>query len=632
MTSNKSRLVRVALSSVFLLLTSLVPMTTPARAADATAPVAPAVTAPPVAAPPVEKATPHTDWSFTDFRHTPIQSGGRVKPLDSFAREATLFLTGRRQFENWDPSDLLMSWIANPRAWEGYPFVKVSRIDVRRELQLDENRTYFTPRELFGNFALLQYAQHMDAKAATGSETMSGKTDRGAKVGPRDAELREVLGRLELFRDVVAGTSWLVIPRPGGAAWVALAPDSHVPPPVANANDDRIRSHFVDLVKSYKAGDGTAFERASRVARAGVEGEVPAWDGHLERSLALEVFYNRVRPFEIAWIFYLAGALMWLVAPGKITQFKRSSDNGSGALRRRAAMVLTGIAITAHVVGFGIRCYIAGRPPVTNMYESIIWVSFGVFAFSFILYLVQRLSITIIVGSVMASIGLIAADAAPAMMDPGLHPLVPVLRDNFWLTIHVLTITLGYSAFALTLGLGDVTLWNFFSQDRAKSRATPGTPAASAATQLRIQSLTQLTYRAMQFGVVLLAAGTILGGVWADYSWGRFWGWDPKEVWALIALLCYLAVLHGRMTSWIKPFAFAAWTVVAFSSVVMAWYGVNFVLGVGLHSYGFASGGTGYVIAGVGAQLSYVILIAIHHAVVNRTITLRPAAPMVTPS
>ncbi|NQW44239.1 MAG: cytochrome c biogenesis protein CcsA, partial [Deltaproteobacteria bacterium] len=115
-------------------------------------------------------------------------------------------------------------------------------------------------------------------------------------------------------------------------------------------------------------------------------------------------------------------------------------------------------------------------------------------------------------------------------------------------------------------------------------------------------------YRAMQIGVVLLAAGTILGGVWADYSWGRFWGWDPKEVWALIALLLYLAVLHGRFSGWLRGFGFAATTVVSFLGVLMAWYGVNFVLGVGLHSYGFGSGGMGWVMSYVGIQVAFIIL------------------------
>src|SRR5262249_19984530 len=150
-----------------------------------------------------------------------------------------------------------------------------------------------------------------------------------------------------------------------------------------------------------------------------------------------------------------------------------------------------------------------------------------------------------------------------------------------------------YAAFALTLGLANVSLWHFFRADK---------PGAS----IRIASMNQLTYRAMQFGVVLLAAGTILGGVWADYSWGRFWGWDPKEVWALIALLCYVTILHARFTGWVGQFAFAAWSIVAFLSVIMAWYGVNFVLGVGLHSYGFSSGGFAPIATFVGLQMAWV--------------------------
>ncbi|MDR3606875.1 MAG: cytochrome c biogenesis protein CcsA [Oligoflexia bacterium] len=563
-----------------------------------------------------EMAPRHEGWSFSDFRAIPIQSGGRIKPLDSFAREAALFATGRRQFEGFDPADLLISWIAFPREWENHRFVKISRIDVRRELQLDESRVYFSPSELFNNFALLQYARNMDASAA-GSETMSGKSDRGRKESPREQELGNVLSRLTLFRDIVAGNAWLVIPHADGP-WVSLAGGGASAQPPAPAEDEAIRAHFVDLIKAYQAGDMAAFDRASSVARAAVESRVPDWDGHMARSLGLEVFYNRMHPFQFAWILYLAGALMWLVSPGKLLRLSKEQAS-SARVRRVLAGTLTSLAVICHVGGFLIRCYIAGRPPVTNMYESIIWVSFGVFAFAFILYLIQRLSITLIVASALSTVGLIAADSAPAMMDPGLHPLVPVLRDNFWLTIHVLTITLGYSAFALTLGLANVTLWNFFMIDRAGADASDA-PVARA----RIQTLNQLTYRAMQFGVVLLAAGTILGGVWADYSWGRFWGWDPKEVWALIALLCYLAVLHGRMTSWIKPFAFAVWTVVAFSSVVMAWYGVNFVLGVGLHSYGFASGGTGYVVGGVGLQLAYVLVIALHHIWTSKMAMVAP--------
>jgi ABC-type transport system involved in cytochrome c biogenesis permease subunit len=110
-------------------------------------------------------------------------------------------------------------------------------------------------------------------------------------------------------------------------------------------------------------------------------------------------------------------------------------------------------------------------------------------------------------------------------------------------------------------------------------------------TAAKIKPLANFVYRAMQVGVLLVAAGTILGGVWADYSWGRFWGWDAKEVWALITLLVYLVPLHGRFAGWVNTFGLVMASVVCFLSVLMAWYGVNFVIGVGLHTYGFGHGG-----------------------------------------
>jgi ABC-type transport system involved in cytochrome c biogenesis permease subunit len=131
-------------------------------------------------------------------------------------------------------------------------------------------------------------------------------------------------------------------------------------------------------------------------------------------------------------------------------------------------------------------------------------------------------------------------------------------------------------------------------ETRARAPRTAKADARALSMQetvMMIKPVVNFIYAAMAVGVVLVTAGTILGGVWADYSWGRFWGWDPKEVWALITLLVYLIPLHGRFAGWVNTFGLAMLSIVCFSSVLMAWYGVNFVLGVGLHSYGFTEGG-----------------------------------------
>lgn len=165
-------------------------------------------------------------------------------------------------------------------------------------------------------------------------------------------------------------------------------------------------------------------------------------------------------------------------------------------------------------------------------------------------------------------------------------PLQPVLRDNFWLTIHVLTIVSSYAAGALAWGLGLLSLgYYLLGRYRPGGVGRPSQPPAACA------ELAGFIYKAMQVAVMLLAAGTILGGLWADVSWGRFWGWDPKEVWALVSLLAYLVVLHGRYAGWIGNFGLAAGAVVGAAVIGMSWYGVNFLLGAGLHSYGFGQGG-----------------------------------------
>jgi ABC-type transport system involved in cytochrome c biogenesis permease subunit len=189
------------------------------------------------------------------------------------------------------------------------------------------------------------------------------------------------------------------------------------------------------------------------------------------------------------------------------------------------------------------------------------------------------------------------------VLDEGFSPLQPVLRDNFWLLIHVLTIVSSYGAGALAWGLGNIALFYYLFgkyQEPVTSGHLPAghRPATDdfVATVTRrppveCATLANYTYKVVQVAVLLLITGTILGGLWADVSWGRFWGWDPKEVWALISGLVYLAILHGRYSGWFGNFGMAVGSVLGASAIIFSWYGVNFYLGVGLHAYGFGSGG-----------------------------------------
>ncbi|MBI3468321.1 MAG: cytochrome c biogenesis protein CcsA [Planctomycetes bacterium] len=230
----------------------------------------------------------------------------------------------------------------------------------------------------------------------------------------------------------------------------------------------------------------------------------------------------------------------------------------------------------------------------------------------------------IFVGFLGWLIALYGSLGSASVLNSEFSPLQPVLRDNFWLTIHVLTIVSSYGAGALAWGLGNLALGYYlfgryrdpvspveFSEDH---RPAGDMAAAPIATGRRppdeCHTLAHFTYKAMQVAVLLLAAGTILGGLWADVSWGRFWGWDPKEVWALISLLVYLAILHGRYAGLFGNFGLALGSVLGATAIAMSWYGVNFVLGAGLHSYGFGDSAQGqWYVAGVVA-LDWLFMIA----------------------
>lgn len=546
-------------------------------------------------------------WSFRGMGEIPVQAGGRIKPFDSYARDIVLQITGRRTFEGWDPVELLLSWLADPRGWETKPFIMITRKDVKRQLGLDEERSRFSPKELFIESFMADYANSMN-QARGGLSAQATPIGRTSKPDARDEELKRLFERVSVYRAVVSGDAWPVIPVPAPAAWGTLSLGAHhgedVPTAIAALPGKEVRKAYVELFTGYMNSSSERFASAVIDVRAAVTKEMGAeWNEDTARVISAELLYNRMHPYQLAWIAYLLAALLWAISiwlsSAGVMEVQKTAV-GLGRKFTRFALPVTFIGIALHIFGMGLRSYIAGRPPVTNMYESIVWVSFGVMLFATVLWFIQRNSILFAVATALSAIGLIVSDAAPAMIDPSIHPLVPVLRSNYWLLIHVLTITLSYAAFALTLGLGNVALWFFLKGEEHTQEGAK-----------KIATLNLLSYRAMQFGVVLIAAGTILGGIWADYSWGRFWGWDPKEVWALIVLLGYIAILHARFAGWMRPFGFAAWNVVAFTLVMMAWYGVNFVLGVGLHSYGFSSGGQSTVAIFVAIQLAYVAGVAI---------------------
>jgi len=513
-----------------------------------------------------------------EFESLAIQDGGRVKPFDTFARESVQVLTGSTVSQGKSPTELVLAWLFIPNEWSNKDFISIKHLQLKKDLGLPETQNYVSPMGLVHNpklaplFAKLNQLQK-DKK----------------KLDPYQQAVQRINTQLALYQEIISGQALRILPQAISPDWIPLAELQGEP-----------RKTFEKVVEGYFSGitknDDSLFKSSvvdfKSMARAVAPRVYPS-----DNQLQMEMTYNKMHPFRLAYIFYLISAFIFVFS----LKFPKQNSLHKTAL----GVMIAGWCV--HVVGFAFRCYIAGRPPVSNMYESVIWVSLGCLTFGLIFELIYKRNYIGLAATSVATICLIIGDSVPAVLDQSIRPLEPVLRSNYWLTIHVLTITLSYAAFALSMGIGNIALSYYVRGIEEQNKE-------------KLQALALFLYRAVQVGVLLLTAGTILGGVWADYSWGRFWGWDPKETWALIADLGYLAVLHGRFSGWLRTFGTIAATVCCFTGVVMAWYGVNFVLGVGLHSYGFGGGGVHYVTSVVVIQLLYVAWAGFQHKkVLNKT-------------
>ncbi len=512
-------------------------------------------------------------FDFKQFGLLAIQDGGRRKPIDTFARESLIRINARstytdRNGRKWQPLDFVLSALLETHDWQNEPMILLSLGKLKEQLGLPVTQRRFTFAQLSALPELNRIAN--EAHARRKAEQPLDRVQN---------EAMNVSERMALLAHIMDGSALLFVPAPKNEIdpWV-------VPPEFSRYYTEEqfapARTSLQETATAYANGDGFQFSGASKNLRDNLRALSPAIYPQ-DRQLQLEYSSNHLEAFYRAiWLYALAFFILLFA------HLRRS-----GPALRGIGVVIALAAIALHATGIILRCLIAGRPPVTNMYESIIWVSFAVSFFGMIFFLRYRTLVYLLAALPATLLALLLVHQMPIAMPASIDPLVPVLRDNFWLTIHVLTITLSYAAFLLACAFGHILLFRYARDPRGARADAP---------------MHFWLYRVLQLGVLLLAAGTILGGVWANYSWGRFWGWDPKETWALIALLCYITTLHGRLAGWWTQFGLVVASVICFLAVLMAWYGVNFVLGKGLHSYGFGIGGETYVVTLVIVDLAFV--------------------------
>ena len=492
--------------------------------------------------------------SLTGFEigDIPLQDEGRIKPLDTFARNHLLAFYGKRSIKELDmgATDWIINLILNPENGRDQKIFNIRNPEVASSLFLDwtnEHKYSFnqiTPG-LSEQSSMLEMIDQKDASDRTVYEK----------------QLYEISRNILRFEEISYLKALKFIPPSNNSEsgeW--LSPFDFILKGIpANENQEAILNSLQMYLANRLAGND--LEMSSALNR--YEMALSTFQGINVKvdNLKKETWMNRVNLFYISLGLYLLSfiflSISWMIKP---------------ILLNRVAYLLLISGTVIHGYGIFLRMQIMERPPVTTLYESVIFVSLIIMALAVLLEYFRKDGLGIFVGSVSGSVLHYVGFSYAADGDT-LGMLVAVLNSNFWLATHVTTITIGYGASLMAGCVGHLYL---IQEIRGVN---------SASLKSIFNNLFGITLLALFFTLF----GTILGGIWADQSWGRFWGWDPKENGALLIVLWQLMMIHMRLSGLAKPKEFALGMALNNIIVALAWFGVN-LLQVGLHSYGFDDG------------------------------------------
>ncbi|MCP4155998.1 MAG: cytochrome c biogenesis protein CcsA [bacterium] len=595
--------------------------------------------------------------SLEKFRRVVVLEQGREKPLDTFAQNILKQISGRSKFQG-EPA---IHWLARlvfdrdvshndkiflitnvdvldsiniarqGKARERYSYsqlnpgirklrqlaFKASKIQpndrefIENELialynkiylyqQLMASFTFLTPGRDFSvtqpeNFAALgfdttrkdfcyldQAEKRLQINKLAAIERGKGK-GTGEEVTEAGKEITRIATQLENWKQYYSDLPFTIIPSVAKTMegdetkkWIspwdlAFKVNRVIPPQLI---------HLREAVNAYKEGRQSGFDQALEQFAKSLSA-LPGSDIRLE-AINLEVIYNKVDPFYKAMFFYGFAVIFLLV-----------SFMAQKKWFYRFSFLLLSLGFILQIAGVCARMYIRQRPPVTNLYETFLFTGLITVLLGIILELWKKRNLGIATGGLAGLVMLMIAGKY-ALEGDTMGMLVAVLDSNFWLAIHVITIILGYAGIVLSGFIGHVYL--------VQKIVKPGNSKL-------LKDTFQAVYATQAFGLVFTFLGTVLGGIWADQSWGRFWGWDPKENGALLILLWALILFHARLAGWIKETGFTFGTLVGVIFVSLAWFGVN-LLGVGLHSYGFTTGVAKSLFLFISFELIYITVAA----------------------
>lgn len=568
-------------------------------------------------------------YDVVGFGALPTLVNGRVKPLDTVARTTLLVLQGRQRVTTSDgrallPAEWLLDVLYRPELANTYPVFEIVHPDVLalfdvttaqgaggkrfaitqlanglaeldRQAKLADEvdnaaRTTFQRAviQLRDNLVLYQHLQM--SLIPVGSDdyfdqlpklpaALSGPRAPGMQ-RPQDPVAAKLVLDLSQQFGVMDTEGYLrpVPPETGlGDVMAWKTEGGSLSDAIGTGHFNANAMTYFELGRAWRARQPDAFNAAIRSYRERLDCDIPA----LIRKCDVERRFNSAQPFYSSMLVYVLAFLLavfsWLKWPQPLTN---------------AAFGLVAVAFVVSTVGIGTRMWLEARPPVTNLYSSALFVGWGAVALCLVLEYFYRNAIGSAAAGLIGFASLVIAHYL-SMGGDTMEMMRAVLDSNFWLATHVVTITVGYAA---TFLAGFLAL--IYVGRGVLTRSLDKTTA---------DALARMIYGIVCFATLFSFVGTVLGGIWADQSWGRFWGWDPKENGALILVLWNSIILHARWGGLVRQRGLAALAI--FGNIVTAWswFGVN-MLGVGLHSYGFMGAAFWWLIVFVATQLAMIAL------------------------
>jgi ABC-type transport system involved in cytochrome c biogenesis permease subunit len=530
------------------------------------------------------------------FARIPVLEGGRVKPLDSVARNSLLMIRSQQSFRfngrTVGADEWMLDAMCRPEVADTQPIFVINDPEVLGLMGMQQtNNRYFSfaaMRPYLGEIEKqAQAAGPVDSKQRTRFQSaivnlydrmylyhrlkntlqIEGSAGLSAEllgIGGADPGQRyQAMAQFAVFRPLA--------PPPGQNpdGWQSVGEALHVAP-TGPARHPAL-APLARITGAYAAQDAGAFNQALAEFRGLGNAIRPEAQAQADN----ERLFNRADPFTVGMMIYVFALLTLFVS----WIWKRE-------ILQPSALALLVAGCIVHTLGLAFRIILQGRPPVTNLYSSAVFVGWGVVVLGIVLERMYRKGFATAVAAAAGFASLIIAHHLAQDGDT-MEMMRAVLDSNFWLATHVVTITIGYSGTFLagSIAIG-YTLWKHLARN-------PDPETAS--------SLVGMAYGIVCFSLLFSFVGTVLGGIWADQSWGRFWGWDPKENGALLIVLWNAIILHARWGGFARERGIMAMAIFGNIITSLSWFGVN-MLGVGLHSYGFMDKAFAWLSAFIASQ------------------------------